>query len=68
MHFLNRTVLQNQLRFFGSNGFGRFNLIFPILKGWPNQIHLRFPIQPIEPTGSVWFLKHCTHHTILFLS
>lgn len=30
-----------------------------ILKGWPNQINLRSPVQPIEPGGSVRFLKQC---------
>lgn len=31
---LNRTVLQNLLWFIGSNGFGRFNLVFLIQSGF----------------------------------
>lgn len=31
MYFLNQMILQNRLKFFGSNGFRRFNKFFPVL-------------------------------------
>lgn len=35
-----------------------FSSFTTVLKCWSNQIHLWFPVQPVEPTSSVRFLKH----------
>lgn len=50
-----RIILDYSIQFFQL--YSEFDSLV-VLKGWPDQIQLRFLDQPIESDSSVWFLKH----------